>query len=157
MERLDFIDPAAAEIGAVNTIVWRDGRKCGYNTDEQGFAGAILAFMRRDSLAGVKTALLGDGGAAKAVRHALLRLGADVETFHRRPLEPGFELIVNATPVDPVPEYVFTGSEAVYDLRYDPPVTPLMARAAAAGCRTENGFSMLIAQAKGQIALFRQD
>lgn len=154
VERLDFIDPAAAEIGAVNTIVWRDGLKYGYNTDEAGFAAAILAFTGGKDLKGVKTALLGDGGAAKAVRHALLRLGADVETFHRRPLPPGFALIVNATPVDPVPEYVFTGAEAVYDLRYDPPVTPLMARAAAAGCKTENGFSMLLAQARGQIALW---
>jgi len=155
MRSLDHIDPTAKEIGAVNTIVFRDGRKEGFNTDERGFAKAICAFMGRERLDGVATALLGDGGAAKAVRHALLRLGANVETFHRRPLSPGFALIVNATPADPVPEYRFAGTEAVYDLRYDPPVTPLMARAAAAGCRTENGFSMLVAQADLQIELFR--
>lgn len=154
MKRLDFIDAAAKEIGAVNTVIFRNGRTYGYNTDEEGFAEAICAFWGGKDLRGVKTALLGAGGAAKAVRHALVRLGAAVETFHRRPLTAGFALIVNATPVDPVPEYAFTGGEAVYDLRYDPPVTPLMQRAATAGCRVENGYSMLLAQAKGQIDRF---
>ncbi len=155
MKHLDFIDDAAREIGAVNTVVFgADGLKRGYNTDERGFAEAVLKFAGRDSLVGVRAALLGDGGAAKAVRHALVRLGAEVETFHRRPLTPGFDLIVNATPVDPIPEYAFRGDELVYDLRYEPPVTPLMARASAAGCRVENGLSMLKAQARGQLALF---
>ncbi|MBQ1429033.1 MAG: hypothetical protein IIZ06_05140, partial [Kiritimatiellae bacterium] len=155
MKHLDFIDDAAREIGAVNTVVFgADGLKRGYNTDERGFAEAVLKFAGRDSLVGVRAALLGDGGAAKAVRHALVRLGAEVETFHRRPLAPGFDLIVNATPVDPIPEYAFRGDELVYDLRYEPPVTPLMARASAAGCRVENGLSMLKAQARGQLALF---
>ena len=155
MKHLDFIDDAAREIGAVNTVVFgADGLKRGYNTDEKGFAEAVLSFAGRDSLVGVRAALLGDGGAAKAVRHALVRLGAEVETFHRRPLAPGFDLIVNATPVDPIPEYAFRGDELVYDLRYEPPVTPLMARASAAGCRVENGLSMLKAQARGQLALF---
>ncbi len=154
MERLDEIDDAAREIGAVNTVVFRDGRKIGYNTDEEGFAEAILAFAGRADLKGVRAALLGAGGAAKAVRHALVRLGAEVEVFHRRPLAPGFSLVVNATPVDPVPEYAFCGSEMVYDLRYEPPETPLMARARAAGCRVENGFSMLKAQARLQMEHF---
>jgi 3-dehydroquinate dehydratase/shikimate dehydrogenase len=74
--------------------------------------------------------------------------------FHRRPLERGFRYIVNATPVDPVPEYEFDGTECVYDLRYVPSVTPLLERAAAAGCRVENGFSMLEAQARLQRRLF---
>ena len=155
MEFLDEIDEAAKEIGAVNTVVFRDGRKIGYNTDEPGFGEAICAFVGRDSLEGLKVALLGAGGAAKAVDCALERLGAAaVEVFHRRPLTPSFDLIVNATPVDPIPEYEFTGSEMVYDLRYEPAETPLMARARAAGCKVENGFSMLEAQARLQRELF---
>ena len=150
MERLDAVDPAAKEVGAVNTVVFRDGRKTGYNTDEAGFAEAFCAFAGRESFAGERVALLGAGGAAKAVAHALARLGAETAVFHRRPLERGFRWIVNATPVDPVPEYEFDGTESVYDLRYVPEVTPLMARAAAAGCRVENGFSMLEAQARLQ-------
>ena len=148
---LDSIDDAARDIGAVNTVVFKDGKKRGYNTDEPGFAEAICAFVGKPSLAGITVALLGDGGAAKAVDCALERLGAArVEVFHRRALDEEFDLIVNATPVDPIPEYEFTGREMVYDLRYVPEETPLMARARAKGCRVENGFSMLIAQARLQ-------
>ena len=150
---LDSLDPAAAEIGAVNTVVFRDGRKLGFNTDEPGFAEAIQAFAGRD-IAGMKAALLGAGGAAKAAGRALRRLGAEVVTFHRRPLEPGFNLIVNATPTDPIPEYRFDGTELLYDLRYVPATTPLMERAAAAGCRVSNGFGMLLAQAARQLEIF---
>lgn len=152
---LDEIDESARDIGAVNTVVFAGGRKIGYNTDEPGFGEAICAFVGRDNLDGIKVALLGAGGAAKAVDCALERLGAaTVEVFHRRPLTPSFDLIVNATPVDPIPEYNFTGNEMVYDLRYEPAETPLMARARAAGCRVENGFSMLEAQARLQRKLF---
>ena len=154
MLHLDWVDEAAKEIGAVNTVVFRDGRLMGYNTDEPGFAEAICAFMGRDSLSGVRAAVLGNGGAAKAVLAALRRLGAQVEVFHRRPLTALFDLVVNATPVDPVEDYSFAGTEMVYDLRYDPPETPLMARARAAGCRAENGYSMLEAQARRQLAVF---
>lgn len=154
MKHLDFIDDAAREIGAVNTVVFKDGRKLGYNTDETGFSKAILEFTSRESLSGLKVALLGAGGAAKAVLVALKRLGAETEVFHRRALTPGFDLIVNATPVDPIEEYSFTGDELVYDLRYVPAVTPLMERASAAGCRVANGYSMLVYQAQGQLQLF---
>ena len=70
--------------------------------------------------------------------------------FHRKPLTAGFDLIVNATPVDPIQEYVFRGDELVYDLRYVPETTELMVRAAKAGCRVCNGFSMLRYQAEEQ-------
>ena len=157
MAYLDLIDDAAKEIGAVNTVLFKDARLMGYNTDEPGFAEAILTFMGRDSLEGVKAALLGNGGAAKAVFVALKRLGAEVEIFHRRPLAAGFDLIVNATPVDPVEDYSFSGSEMVYDLRYEPPMTPLMERAKKAGCKVENGYSMLVAQAKRQLEIFCEE
>lgn len=154
MKYLDFIDDAAREIGAVNTVIFKDGRKLGYNTDEIGFSKAILEFTSRESLSGLKAALLGAGGAAKAVLVALKRLGAEVEVFHRRALTPGFDLIVNATPVDPIEEYSFSGNELVYDLRYEPAVTPLMKRALDAGCKVSNGYSMLVYQAQGQLQLF---
>ena len=82
------------------------------------------------------------------------RLGAEVTVYHRRPLDFAPDIIVNATPVDPIPDYSFAGRELVYDLRYVPEETPLMARARAAGCRVENGFSMLQAQARLQRRLF---
>ena len=148
MPLLDRIDPFARKVGAVNTVVRDGARLVGCNTDVKGFAEALRAFA--GELRGRKVALLGDGGAAQAVKVALKTLGARFKVFHRETPPQGFDVIVNATPVDPIPDYEFTGRELVYDLVYVPEVTPLMARAAAAGCRVENGFSMLQAQAAEQ-------
>ena len=148
MPLLDRIDPAAEKVGAVNTVSFENGKYVGYNTDVEGFAEALVAFA--GEVRGKTAAVLGDGGAAQAVKVALKSLGVKFKVFHRTTPPQGFDILVNATPADPIPDYVFTGKELVYDLRYVPAVTPLMERAAKAGCRTENGFSMLIAQARGQ-------
>ena len=148
MPLLDRIDPFAKKVGAVNTVVCENGKYVGYNTDVEGFAEALVAFA--GEVKGRRVALLGDGGAAQAVKVALKTLGAKFRVFHRETPPPEYDILVNATPVDPIPDYVFTGRELVYDLRYVPETTPLMARAAAAGCRVENGFSMLLSQARAQ-------
>ena len=148
MPLLDKIDKFAKKVGAVNTVVCENGKYVGYNTDVEGFAEALSAFA--GTLSGKSAALLGDGGAAQAVKVALKELGVKFKVFHRATPPQGFDILVNATPVDPIPDYKFTGRELVYDLRYVPETTPLMARAAKAGCRVENGFSMLRSQARGQ-------
>ena len=148
MPLLDRVDSFAKAVGAVNTVVCKDGKYVGYNTDVEGFAEALEAFA--GDLRGKCAALLGDGGAAQAVKVALKKLGVKFRVFHRETPPQGYDILVNATPVDPIPDYVFTGRELVYDLRYVPETTPLMARAAAAGCRVENGFSMLVSQARAQ-------
>lgn len=148
MPLLDRIDPVAKRIGAVNTVSFERGKYVGYNTDVIGFAEALTAFA--GAVKGKRVAVLGDGGAAQAVKAALKQLGAKFTVFHRKTPPQGFDVLINATPVDPIPGYVFTGKELVYDLRYVPEVTPLMERAAKAGCRVENGFSMLKAQAREQ-------
>ena len=148
MPLLDRVDSFAKAVGAVNTVVCEDGKYVGYNTDVEGFAEALEAFA--GDLRGKSAALLGDGGAAQAVKVALKELGVKFRVFHRETPPQGYDILVNATPVDPIPDYVFTGRELVYDLRYVPETTPLMARAAAAGCRVENGFSMLVSQARAQ-------
>ena len=56
--------------------------------------------------------------------------------------------------VDPIPFYNFHGTECVYDIIYNPEETPIMLRAKAAGCKVENGYSMLINQAYRQFSLF---
>lgn len=74
----------------------------------------------------------------------------------------GPELIVQTTSagmgaardVDPLPGYGFSGEEVVYELVYEPPLTPLLARAAAAGCTTVGGAEMLAAQGREQFRLF---
>ena len=148
MPLLDKIDKFAQKVGAVNTVVCEKGKYVGYNTDVEGFAEALSSFA--GTLSGKSAALLGDGGAAQAVKVALKTLGVKFKVFHRATPPQGYDILVNATPVDPIPDYKFTGRELVYDLRYVPEVTLLMARAAKAGCRVENGFSMLRAQARGQ-------
>ncbi len=153
MTFLDEIDPAARKVGAVNTVSFEDGRFAGYNTDVEGFAAALTAFA--GDVRGKSAAVLGDGGAAQAVKAALDGLGVRYEVFHRRTPPQGFDIIVNATPVDPVPDYMFSGSELVYDLGYVPETTALMRRAAEAGCRVENGFGMLQAQACGQRRIWK--
>lgn len=158
MPLLDRFDSAACKVGAVNTVVFEKGKYVGYNTDVYGFATALMAFVRKScgsqgdmsNLKGRLVAVLGDGGAAQAVKVALAKLKAKYKVFHRATPPQGYDILVNATPVDPIPDYAFTGRELVYDLRYVPEVTPLMARAAKAGCKVENGFSMLLAQALGQ-------
>ena len=154
MPLLDKIDKFAEKVGAVNTVVLEKGKYVGHNTDVEGFADALKAFA--GNLRGKTAALLGDGGAAQAVKVALDMLDVKFKVFHRETPPQGFDIIVNATPVDPIPDYTFTGSELVYDLRYVPEVTPLMQRAAKAGCKVENGFSMLVSQARAQRRIYER-
>ncbi len=144
MPLLDRINASAKKVGAVNTVSFERGKYVGSNTDLAGFSEALVAFA--GEVRQKRVAVLGDGGAAQAVKAALKNMGARFEVFHRATPPKGFDILVNATPVDPIPDYVFSGRELVFDLGYVPAVTPLMARAAAAGCRVENGFAMLVAQ-----------
>ena len=75
MPLLDAVDDTARDIGAVNTVVCRDGRLVGANTDQEGFLTALReegAYEPR----GASALLLGAGGAARAVAYALLAEGA---------------------------------------------------------------------------------
>ncbi len=80
---LDWVEPFAARCGAVNTVVLRDGRAWGYNTDGPGFLSALDA-LGVDP-AGKNVLLLGAGGAAKAVALALCGAGAAVTVCNRTP------------------------------------------------------------------------
>ncbi|MFM9370036.1 shikimate dehydrogenase [Streptomyces sp. Da 82-17] len=75
LEHLDELAPEAAELGAVNTVVLRDGRAVGHNTDVTGFAKAFARGLP-DAPTG-HVVQLGAGGAGAAVAHALLNLGVD--------------------------------------------------------------------------------
>ena len=80
---LDAISPEAQAIGAVNTVVFKDGRATGYNTDGYGFGTALdLALIQSGKRAALgRTVLVGTGGAGAAVAHALLKLGASQLTL----------------------------------------------------------------------------
>lgn len=77
---LDELSDDAAAIGAVNTVVFRDGRRIGHNTDCLGFEQSMREDL--DSAARRRVLLVGAGGAGAAVAHALLRLGVDTLLIH---------------------------------------------------------------------------
>ena len=80
LELLDELSPGAARIGAVNTVVVRDNRLIGHNTDTSGFARAIAELVAGSSRGAV--ALIGAGGVGKAIAFALAALGvADLRIF----------------------------------------------------------------------------
>ena len=84
MGALDELSPEAAEIGAVNTVVFKAGRAVGFNTDCWGFAESFRRKMQGAKLGSVL--LLGAGGAGKAVARALVDLGAEqIEIFDLDP------------------------------------------------------------------------
>ncbi len=80
MEWLDEVAEDARRIGAVNTVVNREGRLAGWNTDR---AGAIAALREKTPLAGRQTAVLGAGGAARAVAFGIADEGGAVTIFNR--------------------------------------------------------------------------
>jgi 3-dehydroquinate dehydratase/shikimate dehydrogenase len=176
MSEIDDLDPLAREVGAVNTLRIRDGRWSGYNTDVAGFLAPLAGRM---ALRGTRAAILGAGGAARAVAIALKREGADVRVCARRveeaktvadlagvrvgtfPPQPGsWDVLVNATSCggrrgDPsLMQGVHLDGEIVFDLVYSPAETPLVAQARASGCWTIGGIEMLIAQAEKQFEIW---
>lgn len=178
---LDWIDPAAREIGAVNTIVIHDDELRGYNTDAAGFVAPLLE--RFGSLKASRCAVVGAGGAARAVLWALRESGADVTLFARNaekatelakqyavPCESltnstfaAFDIVINATPLgmrgahqnDSVATAEqLRGVPFAYDLVYNPIETRFIREARDAGCETLSGVEMLLAQAVEQFKLW---
>jgi len=180
IECLDWIDPKAEEIGAVNTVVIDRDRLLGYNTDAAGFIEPLL--MRFGPLRDTTVAILGAGGAARAAIYALRQQNASVTLFARdmskaQPLAQlfslscellsgasfaGYDFVINATflgsgaHIDQTPATAeqLNGVRCVYDLIYNPVETRLMREASAAGCETFGGLEMLVAQAKLQFELW---
>lgn len=180
LELLDWIEPTAKEIGAVNTIVVDDDKLRGFNTDAAGFIEPLLKVI--DSLSGSRVAVIGAGGAARAAVWALLKQQAAVTLFARdvdkaRTLGQAFDVsyeslssasftnydvVINATPlgsgelVDQLPATAeqLDRARCVYDLVYNPIETRFLQEACKAGCKTVRGLEMLIAQAKNQFELW---
>jgi 3-dehydroquinate dehydratase/shikimate dehydrogenase len=164
-------DELSRRIGAINTLRREaDGTWESCNFDAAGFFSPLEA--RAASLAGARAVVLGAGGSARTVVWTLQRAGASVEIAARRPERaqalaaefgvraigwppsPGWDLLVNTTPVGTWPameqsplEAAFIHGRLVYDLVYNPPETTLLARAAAAGADTIGGLEMLVSQA----------
>ena len=156
------LSSVAQKLGAVNTIVKRNGRLIGHNTDYFGFA----TMLRRSGLkvAGKKVLVLGTGGASKTVVAVLREQGAHVVTVSRNGDDNYTNLhrhddaaiIVNTTPVGMYPDTeaaplsldIFPQLEGVLDVIYNPSCTKLLQEAMARNLVTMNGLLMLVAQAK---------
>ena len=175
---LDQIDETAAAIGAVNCVVVCDGLLTGHNTD----ALALLQLLRPQATTFGSARILGTGGAAQAVHHAMQQLGIAhhlvSRTPQRTPLHVGYDtlpqwlatasahnrlLLLNATPVgmppiadcSPLPcaEQLSPHVE-VFDLIYNPSPTLLLRQAAAHGCTTHDGLALLHGQAQHSYTLW---
>lgn len=162
MPLCDEIDPRAAAIGAVNTVVNRGGRLTGYNTDIDGLI--YLARRTGVDMAGKKVVILGSGGTGRTARAAAGELGAAEIVTVSRGGEDNYEtlsrhadaqVLLNTTPVgmypncgvSPVSLDAFPHLEGVLDVVYNPLRTALLLEARERGLPCSCGLPMLVAQA----------
>jgi shikimate dehydrogenase len=181
MQFLDWVTPEAKAIGAVNTIVARGDAWHGFNTDVVGFTHSLVEVM--GALGGLSCAVVGSGGAARAIIWALRNLGA-ITTVYSRSESKGkaiaeefaatwssldgamfgsYDVVINATPLGTrgslehqsvARSKQLRGARLVYDLVYNPEETALLREAHDAGCATLGGLSMLVTQAAAQFKLW---
>lgn len=167
MAFLDDVDSAAADIGAVNCVtVAADGSMKGYNTDYIGFEQSLLSMIGAER---PLAAVLGSGGASKAVCYVLRRLGIDYQVISRA--DDGYskfkiqnsKLIINTTPlgmypnVDNAPKIDYEAIDSsyfLYDLVYNPVQTEFLRRGRLRGARVINGLPMLYCQAQAALQHF---
>lgn len=163
---LDELSDEAKEIGAVNVIRVRDGRLKGFNSDIIGFMDSIRPLLKPWHQHAL---VLGTGGASRAIRVGLQRLGIEWTYVSRTPA-PGrltyadltselmehYQVIVNCSPVGmfphvdacpDIPYQLLTGRHLLYDLVYNPQETLFLKRGAEHGAAVKNGLEMLHLQA----------
>ena len=160
---LDDLSKNAKEIGAVNTILFLKGKKIGFNTDYIGFKNSIKPLTKEEKSA----LILGDGGAAKAVKYALNSLNIKYKTVTRfgeftysdltRNDIKNNHIIINTTPlgsknmINKLPEipYEFLSDKHIlYDLNYNPKISNFLKQGIKKNCHIKNGKEMLKIQAE---------
>lgn len=165
---LQYVAPAAAQVGAVNTIkIMPNGNLHGYNTDTYGFKKSLVPLLQAQH---TNALILGNGGAAKAVSYVLQQLGITYKIVSRSFLTNGFTyqtlsdniitshpLIINTSPLGMYPNInsapninykALSSQHLCYDLVYNPENTLFMQKAAATGAVVKNGLEMLHLQAE---------
>ncbi len=167
IKHLNKLSNEAKDIGAVNTIQFKNGKTIGHNTDAYGFQQSIKPFL---TFHHEKALVLGTGGASLAVKYVLENLGIEVLTISRTAkgslifnyndinehMIHACKFIVNTTPVGTYPNLkdhvVFpfeflTQEHLVMDLIYNPEKTAFLRKSQEAGATILNGQSMLEHQA----------
>ncbi len=179
MACLDEVDPIARDIGAVNTIVNRERRLVGYNSD---YLGAVKALAAAIDIRGKTVVIIGAGGAARAIGFGVIRCGGKVVILNRSPekgeqlaaaLKADFrplaevreiagQVLVNTTPLGmfphaeqmPLEKSLLRPDLVVMDIIYNPLTTRLLSEAERVGCRTINGLAMFVYQGAVQFELW---
>ena len=163
---LDELSDEAREIGAVNVIRVRDGRLKGFNSDIIGFTESIRSLLQPHH---TKALILGTGGASRAIRVGLSRLGIEWIYVSRTPHEnrltysdltpevmKEYSVIVNCSPVGmfpkvdeapAIPYELLTPKHLLFDLVYNPEDTLFMKKGREQGAIVKNGLEMLHLQA----------
>ena len=167
---LDQVDERAKKIGAVNTVVCKNGKLCGYNTDFDGMVYALNS--AKIEIKGKKVLILGSGGTSNTARAVSEFLGAKEIKILSRLGEINYQnyfekakdtqVLINTTPVGMYPDNYsclielsnFKKLEGVLDVVYNPAMTMLLSKAKELGIKHTNGLPMLVAQAKFASELF---
>ena len=166
INQLDYVDPTAKEIGAVNTIKFHNNILSGYNTDYLGFYTSIKNIVNSNT----KALILGTGGASKAIAYTLKILKIKYLFVSRSKKNKNYinyneiskeiinehNLIINCTPLGTFPEInqipqipisLITKRHIVYDLIYNPSKSLLLKKSEENGATIINGYQMLENQA----------
>jgi shikimate dehydrogenase len=168
---LNGIDEAARLIGAVNCIKIDRTKEStllkGFNTDAYGFEQSLKPLLAPGHS---KALVLGDGGAAKAVKYVLDKLSIPFIVVTRRPFEDTivyedinqeileeYTIVINTTPLGmspnvasfpDLPYQYLTANHLAYDLVYNPEETAFLNKAKVQGAKIKNGLEMLYLQAE---------
>lgn len=175
MAYLDDIDPQAQKIGAVNTLVMKNGKITGYNTDG---IGALNAIENVQQVKGKTIIVLGAGGAAKAIVYEAHRRGALVTVVNRNEdrgnqlahrvgckskglhqfadtVKSGYDILINCTSQSmPIRAEEILSNALVMDINTNPKESQFLKCALEKGCRVVYGYQMFVEQALGQYALW---
>ena len=162
LEACDVVDPRAERIGCVNTMVRKDGKWHGYNTDYDGFVFTLQ--HAGIDVAGKECIILGDGASSATVHVALEDLGAKNIVHLSRKIAPFYgdapnyyetaQIIINCTPIGMYPHNPanliditqFSKLEGVVDLIYNPHRTILLLQAEMMEIPHCDGLPFLVAQ-----------
>ena len=180
MKYLDWIDPVAQKIGAVNTVVNDDGILKGYNTD---WLGVVVPLQKITNLQDKKVALIGAGGAARAIAYGLVENGAILKIYNRTlskaeelAKELGCwagsldelaeiidaEIIINATSIGmgeqqeklPIDKAIIRSHHICFDIVYNPYETKFLQVAKTKGATIIHGIEMLLHQGMAQFTYY---
>ncbi|MEN9450861.1 MAG: AroE: shikimate dehydrogenase [Pseudomonadota bacterium] len=174
---LDHCSDEVNELQSANTIIQRDGKLYGYNTDIDGINFALGHIVVSDK----KVLIIGAGGAARAATYFLKKNQAQLFLINRTSKKAtalakkfggnvvdrdeldslSMDIIINTTPIgsypngntSPLPDYVFHAKQIVFDMVYNPVMTPFLKQAKKQRANIISGLDMFIGQGLKQIEL----